>query len=99
MNIKVLYQITTGFGTHQAGEFITLPDADALACIKIGAAEPADRRAQRLVAEHNAADRAAQELAAAARGATENRRPEIHQDRQRFAESLRARAANWNGPQ
>lgn len=65
MNIKVLYQIATGLATYQAGEFATLPDAEALACIKVGAAEPADRRARRIVEEANAAEQAALELAAA----------------------------------
>lgn len=65
MNIKVLYTIGTGYATYQAGDLATLPDADALACIKCGAAEPADRRARRIVAEANAAEQAALALATA----------------------------------
>ena len=65
MNIKALSQINTGFGNLQPGELATLPDADALRCIKCGAAEPADRRARKIVAAANEAEQAALELAAA----------------------------------
>lgn len=99
MNIKALSQIISGFGTYQAGEFITMPDADALQCIKAGSAEPGDRRARRLVAEHSAADLAAQQLSATTRSATENRRTQTHQERQGFSEFLKARDANWHGSQ
>lgn len=58
MNIKVIYSISAGTVTYQPGELVTLPDADALACIKCGAAEPADRRARRLVAESTATEQA-----------------------------------------
>lgn len=66
MNIKVLSPIDTGFAKYQPGDLATLPDAAALACIKSGAAAPADRRAQRIVAEANAAEQAALALAMAA---------------------------------
>lgn len=63
MNIKVLHTINADCFTYQQGDLITLPDAQALACIKCGAAEPADRRARRIVAEVNAAEQAALALA------------------------------------
>ena len=95
MNIKALSRIDTGPTVYQAGDFITMRDADALACIKSGAAEPSDRRARRLVAEHNAAEKEA--LAPVQADANQNRRAEAHDSSLGIAESLRERAANWHG--
>lgn len=93
MNIKVLYQISSGQGTYQAGEFATLPDADALACIKSGAAEPADRRARRIVEAANTAEQAALALAAAQVDTTgQDPSP---RDSDGFVLALQVRAANW----
>lgn len=92
MNIKVLYQINSGLVTYQAGEFATLPDAEALACIKVGAAAPADRRARRLVEAANAAEQAALELAAAQVDTTgQDPSP---RDRDGFVLALQVGAAN-----
>lgn len=89
MNIKVLHQIQTGATTHQEGELITLPDADALACIKAGAAEPADRRARRIVAETVAAEQAAARIDPAVLAA----RQKTH-DSGGFVRAIQARISN-----
>lgn len=92
MNIKVLSPISAGYANYQPGDLTTLPDADALACIKCGAAEPADRRARRLVAEANAAEQAA--LALAAAQAQLNNTDKRLRDKDGFVASIQARNLN-----
>lgn len=93
MNINVLSPITTGYATYQPGDLATLPDAEALPLIKCGTAEPADRRARRIVAEANASEQAALELATAeARLNNPDKRP---RDKEGFLVAIQARNLDY----
>lgn len=94
MNLKILSPVNSGFGIYQPGEFATLPNVDALALVRCGAAEPADRRARRLVEEANAAEKAA--LAEAELNWARDNPDQRPRDKGGFVQALQARAANWH---
>ena len=62
MNLIALTPVDAGFAIYQEGQPLTLPNAEALALVKTGAAKPADRRARRFVEEANAIEKHAQTL-------------------------------------
>lgn len=95
MNIKVLYTIGADGVTYKEGDLATLPDAQALACIKSGAAEPADRRARRIVAEAHAAEQAA--LALATAQSDLNNPDKRLREKGGFLAAIQVRNSNWRG--
>lgn len=92
MNITVLSRIDIGHAVLQPGETATLPDAAALACIRSGAAEPADRRARQLAAEDAATiAKAAAELVTSPEALAAHARHESLQVKNRVTTFLRGR--------